>query len=161
MAEEQRIRVLILGVGNLLLRDEGIGVHVVQALSEEELPVDVEVVDAGTSALDVLTRIEPVEKMIVVDAVRGGSAPGTIYRFTPEEVQVESGVEASLHEIGLMDALNAAKMLGSAPKMTVIIGVEPAAIEWGTELSAEVGARIPEVLERVRAELQDHGDMRG
>ena len=152
---------LILGVGNLLLRDEGVGVHIVQALSEEELPEDVEVVDAGTSALDVLTCIEPVEKMIVVDAVRGGSAPGTIYRFTPEEVQVESGVEASLHEIGLMDALNAAKMLGNAPKEMVVIGVEPATIAWGMELSAEVGTKIPKVLEQVRAELLNREDTRG
>ena len=76
MAEEQRIRVPILGVGNLLLRDEGIGVHVVQALSEEELPEDVEVVDAGTSAMDVLTRIEPVEKMIRKTVTPSGRSPG-------------------------------------------------------------------------------------
>ena len=74
-------RIVVVGVGNLLLKDEGVGVHVAQALQKVSSPVDFEVVDGGTSP-DIFPLFEGVEKLIVVDAAMGGGQPGDIYRFT-------------------------------------------------------------------------------
>ena len=138
-------RVAVVGVGNLVLKDEGIGVHVAHALQELDLPDGVSVIDGGTSP-DVLDYLEPADKLIIIDAAEGGDSPGTIYRFHPDDLTLESRELISLHELGLMSSLKMMSLLGKAPQEVIIIGVQPKEIDWGTELSTELQEKIPEII---------------
>ena len=153
MTKEQPPR-LILGVGNLLLRDEGVGVHVISALRDRELPDDVELWDGGTASFDLLDALAGRRQVIIIDAVRTGSEPGTIFRFTAEDISASKEQVISLHQVGLLETLNVAKhLLDSAPQEVIILGIEPKEIDWGLELSAEVEAAVPKVIGLVMSEL--------
>jgi len=141
----------IVGVGNSLMMDDGIGVHVARALANAPLPDDAVVIDAGTDP-DVAFDLEGVERVIVVDAARGGGAPGTVYRFgSPDRVEVETGRRAC-HDVGFLQTLRDIAATGEAPKI-VVVGVEPETIAWGLDLSPIVEASIPRVVAIVRREL--------
>ena len=149
---------MIVGVGNVLLKDEGIGVHVVRALQEMSLASlsrEVEVVDGGTSP-DAFDTAEGADKLIIVDAARGGGEPGTVYRFAPDEVSGEPRFLTSLHDLGLLDSLRMMESLGNPPRDTVIIGVEPAEVDWGLELTPILRGKLPDVV-RLVAEEQAAG----
>ncbi len=153
MTKEQPPR-LILGVGNLLLRDEGVGVHVISALRDRELPDDVELWDGGTTSFDLLDTLAGRRQVIIIDTVRTGSEPGTIFRFTPEDISASREQVTSLHQVGLLETLNIAEhLLDSAPEEVIILGIEPKEIDWGLELSAEIEAAVPKVVELVMTEL--------
>lgn len=145
-------KTVVVGIGNVLLKDEGIGVHVVREMGRMNLPDSVELVDVGTSTLDLLSYIEDAEKLIIVDALEGGEEPGTIYRFTPEELILKEETPDSAHLLGPMDTLRMAKRLGCQPS-TVIIGVEPEAIDWGMDLSPHLGRRMTQIVKAVMREL--------
>jgi hydrogenase maturation protease len=140
------VRTLVLGIGNLLLCDEGVGVHVVHALQRRQLPADVVTVEAGTAVLDALPDIEQADRIIVVDAMKGDEAPGTIYRV-PFKDCVRPACIASLHGFDLSRVLFLAGRI-SAPEV-IVIGVEPVRIDWGTELSPEIQAIVPDIIEAI------------
>jgi len=166
---------LILGVGNILLRDEGVGVHVVQAIEAQvaagdlALPEGVEVVDGGTLGLDLVDLMENRRKVVVVDAVEADAAPATVLRFTAEDLaRLRQGeaplrrgearrqaADLSLHQVGLFEALAMARYLGRAPQEVIIFGIVPKDMSPGLELSAEVAAVVPEVIRRVLAEIAE------
>lgn len=145
---------VVVGMGNLLLKDEGIGVHVAHALERAPSPSDVElqVVDGGTSP-HILPLVEGVDKLIIVDAAKGGGEPGAIYRFGPEAINMEDEGITSVHQIGLLETLRIMKSLGREPKEIVIIGVEPKEIDYGLELSPELEKRIPDITAMVLKEI--------
>jgi hydrogenase maturation protease len=153
----ERRELLILGVGNLLLRDEGIGVHVANRLKSMELPPDVEVIDGGTGGFDLIDYIEGRKKVVVVDTVKGGEAPGTIYRFGIDDIEVTPKIPWSLHDIDLTDTIRVADRLGKRPDDMVIIGVEPKDMELGLELSPEIEEQIPKVIALVMDEIRKGG----
>jgi hydrogenase maturation protease len=146
-------KIIILGIGNILLGDEGIGVHVVSFLRSQELPSNVEVIDGGTATFNLLPMISGVSKLIVVDAVKGKGEPGSIYRFTPDDIKAEKKIATSLHQIGLLNVLEMADKIGEKPKSTVIIGVEPQNMEWGLEPSTEIKKKIPKIIDLVLKEI--------
>lgn len=157
-------RILILGLGNILLADEGIGAHVAQLLQKESLPPNVEVVDGGTAAMDALLLVEGIDKLVVIDALRAGQKPGTIYRAKfrageedklAEILAGQGGSKISLHQVGLIDALAVAERLNCVPEEIVIIGVEPAEVGYGLELTDEVEQKIPEIIDTVLKEIED------
>ncbi len=148
-------RIVIMGIGNILLKDEGIGVYTIQALKDIKLPENVEIMDAGTSALDALNIVGAVEKLIVVDAVKGGGKPGAIYRFRPCDITYIDKALVSLHQLSLFEALKMAKAMGNAPKDVVIIGIEPKETNIGLELSKTLKASIPRIIEVVKQELEN------
>jgi len=142
----------VLGIGNVLLRDEGIGCHVVHALEEIPLP-DVKIIDGGTFP-DVLQLFEDADKLVIVDAVKGGGMPGQIYRFHPEDITLEQKPLLSLHDMSLVDSLKLMQLwhnIGEA----VIIGVEPREINWGLELSPELQEKMPQIIDAILAELNN------
>lgn len=149
----EKVPVLVLGVGNILLKDEGVGVRVVEALQRESLPPGVEVMDGGTLGLDLMAPISRAEKLVVVDVVKGGGEPGAIYRFHAEDIDVKEAPINSLHQVGLYEVFRLVKQLGSAPREIVIIGVEPKEIDWGLELSPEIQAKLDKVLALVKQEI--------
>jgi hydrogenase maturation protease len=161
-------RVVVLGMGNILLKDEGIGVHVAHALEEAPFPdnVELEVLDGGTLP-DATMSVGEVDKLVVVDAVQGGDKPGAIYRFRPEDISVDNTMPVSLHQIGLLENLWLMDKFSQKPREVVIIGIEPEDMSWGLELSAELQQRIPQIVEVVLAEVaseypddSEKGDLR-
>ena len=145
-------KILVVGMGNLLYRDEGIGVHVVQEMEKMELPEHIEVLDIGTSTMDLISYLKGVEKLIVIDAMKAGGDPGTVYKCKPEDLLPKDEGPISLHEIGLLETLNMAKKMEMEIE-TVIIGVEPKVFDWGIELTEEVKNRIPFIIEAVLKEV--------
>jgi len=146
----------VVGIGNVLLRDEGIGCHVVHAMEGIPLP-DVEIMDGGT-CLDVLQLLEDADKLVIVDAVKGGGTPGQIYRFHLEDITLEQKPFLSLHDVGLVDNLMLMQLwrnIGEA----VIIGVEPREINWGLELSPELREKMPQIIETILAELSTSANL--
>ena len=146
-------KTIVLGLGNLLLGDEGVGVYVVQRLSELKLPAGVEPIDGGTAGIDLLPIFREAVRVIVVDAAHGSGPPGSIYRFGPEEIGKTALEHLSLHQLSLREVLQAAELLGIKPEIT-IIGVEPAQVALGLELSPSVEEALPQVIEVVLKELQ-------
>ncbi len=147
-------RKIVLGIGNLLLRDDGIGVHLVRALEDRRLPPDVEVIDGGTAGCDLLPLLSGAEKIIIVDALKGGEPPGAVYRLTPQDFQQQADYDViSLHDIGIMDALKMLELMDGYMPAAVIIGVEPGQIEVGLDLTPEVSASLPFILDLVMREI--------
>ncbi len=141
----KRLKILIAGLGNLLLRDDGVGVHAVQELQKAPQP-GVRVVEVGTALLDALHLFEWADKILAIDAMRAGRSPGTLYSFGVSEV--EDPPQVSLHELGLLSALRFLTE-GKRPPV-VILGVEPAVIDYGLDLSPEVQSALPALTQSVR-----------
>lgn len=135
------------------MKDEGIGVHVVKELEKTQLPNKVEVIDAGTCALTVLSSIKDIDKLIIIDAAKAGNKPGSIYRIHPNELSSSSSGIVSLHQISLCDALAIIKKTHKIPSQ-IIIGVEPKEIDWGSSLSPEVQNKIPDIIKIVLSEIK-------
>ena len=150
--EEPEVRITAVGVGNLLLKDEGIGAHTTHALQQIDIPHNVRIVDGGTSP-DLPYYLENIDKLIIIDAVKTRGQPGTIYRFHPYDMNIESEGIISLHELGLEQSLRMMRLTGNEPKETVIIGIEPKELNWGTELSVELQQKIPEIINAVLKEI--------
>jgi hydrogenase maturation protease len=145
MTEKQRAHVLIVGIGNLLLSDEGVGIHAVSSLSQQELPPGIEVLDGGTSGADLVDHLAERTKVIVIDAASGDGPPGTIYRCKASDLIEQEG-SLSLHEFGLADSLHMAEQLGCAPQGVIVLGVQPATLEPGMDLSPEITAVLPHLI---------------
>jgi len=144
----------VVGIGNVLLRDEGIGCHVVHAMEGIPLPLpDVEIIDGGTCP-DVLQLLGDAEKLVIVDAVKGGGTPGQIYRFHLEDITLEQRPLLSLHDMYLVDSLKLMQLWHNISE-AVIVGVEPGEIGWGLELSSKLQERMPEIIDAILAELND------
>ena len=152
-AAHGRRQVLVLGIGNILLRDEGVGVRVIEQMQTMHLPDDVELVDGGTAGADLLDVLAERRKVIVIDAVQADCEPGTVLQFTADDLVRPEGVGMSLHELGLGEALTMTRHLGCSPKDVVVFGIKPKDIGCGLELSEEIAASVPKVIELVLAEI--------
>lgn len=146
-------KTVVIGVGNLLMKDEGIGIHAARALEETGLPPDVRIIDGGTSP-DLMAYVEAGDRVIIIDAARAGGKPGTIYRFVPGDLTARRGTLTSAHELGVAENLKLMALSGNEPRETVIIGIEPKEIDWGTELSAELEKRLPALIKTVLKEIK-------
>jgi hydrogenase maturation protease len=144
-------KTLIIGIGNMLCCDEGVGVQVIQQMEFMELPGHIELLDMGTSTTDLISHLEGVKKLIVIDAMKTGGIPGEIHKCKPEDLMSKGEEAISLHEVNLLETLTTAKQMGKEID-TVIIGVEPKVIDWGLELSEEVKKKIPAIIEAVLKE---------
>jgi hydrogenase maturation protease len=148
-------RIAVLGIGNLLLKDEGIGVHLVQELASIVDASNVAIIDGGTSP-DIMSLVDPnIDKLIIIDAVKGGYKPGTVYRFSSDDLDLDSVSPVSVHDIGVLESLRMMALLDRQPKSTVIIGIEPREIDFGLDLSPEVEQRLPEIIKLVLQEIEE------
>ena len=151
-------RVLVLGIGNLVMSDDGVGVKVVQQLQREyRFAENVEIMDGGTLGLDLLPELEGIDHLIVVDAVETGREPGTCVRLAGEELPIALETKVSAHQMGLKDLLSVARLLGHSPAEMVLIGVQPGSIEMDTELTPEVAAVLQVLVDNVLNELVNIG----
>jgi len=144
---------LVLGIGNILLRDDGVGVHVVEALRTTDLPERVEVVDGGTAGANLVDVIADRERLILIDAVDAGEEPGTIVRMDVDDLIPADG-PLSLHQFGIAETIAMARQLGCAPKEMIFFGVQPGEVSPGLELTAAVARAVPRVVEITRSAAQ-------
>ncbi len=143
---------LIIGCGNLLSGDEGIGVHLIEYLKHKTLPEDIELLDGGTAGFELIDFIQQAEKVIIIDAVKAGGRPGQIYCFGPQDFQTNAPPKTSLHGIGLTDIFGAIEKLQPLPKIK-IIGAEPKDTSPGTELSGQLKQILPRLAQLALAEM--------
>ena len=145
---------LVLGLGNILLGDEGVGAQVAQRLQAlYRFPEGTRVVDGGTLALDLLPDVEDTDRLVVIDAVDMGGAPGEVVRIVDDEVPAFLSMKVSPHQMGLADILSAARLRGRLPERLVLWGVQPGVIDTTLELSPPVAGRIDALMDGVLADL--------
>jgi len=160
-SSSSRPRTLILGLGNILLTDEAVGVIVVRRLEEAGGLGDVGFLDGGTLSFTLSGPIADSPRLIVVDAAVMGEPPGRVCVFEGEAMDRQlSGIGKSVHEVSLMDLMDMARLTESLPKHRALVGIEPAAVDWGDELSPAVAAAVPEAMGRIRDLLRawDQGE---
>jgi hydrogenase maturation protease len=146
----------ILGCGNTLVGDDGVGIRVIERLQELKLPENVEIIEAGVGGMAILSWIEDTDKVIIIDAVQTGNEPaGTVYKFTEKELPPSDMFMLSLHDLNLVDTLNIGRLVQKMPDEIVIIGVEVKRVaEFTKDLTPEAEAAIPEVVELVLKEIK-------
>ena len=150
--------IAVLGVGNILLTDEGIGVRIVDELQRRySRPEHVLVLAGGTAGMELLEPLEGLDKLIIADAVRVGQPPGSVVLLQGDEVPRFFRTKISPHQIGLSDLLAALELTEKAPKAVALIGLQPVSLDTGMALTPEAEAKVPEMLELVLAELAKAG----
>ncbi|TIH12375.1 hydrogenase maturation protease [Marinifilum sp. JC120] len=146
-------KLLVLGIGNLLLGDEGVGVHAVEELKKEEWPENVHLVEGGTFTHDIFHILEHYDGALVLDIVHGTKEPGTIYYLEEKDLVQNEKQRLSLHDIDLLDSLNMAGAIGKRPVMR-ILGMEPENYtDWSLEMTDTCKATFPQFLEKARIEI--------
>ncbi len=151
-------RTMIIGVGNLLLSDEGVGIHVVQRMLREfNLPEEILVLDGGTLGLDLLYYLEGIENLLIIDAVLMNQEPGSLMRMVDEEVPSYLSFKMSPHHIGIPDMLFAAKLKGIYPANVVLWGVQPGLVDLGLDLSDPVSNQVDTLIYHILDELNHWG----
>jgi len=146
-------RVAVVGVGNILMGDEGAGVAVIGELASKTDPDVVELIDAGTAFLAVVQDLKDYEKIIIVDTARGGGPPGTVYRFGINDIRGEETF-ISLHDIGVVDSLKLERLVGMVPEDIVFFGIEPERVELSMELSPAVKEKLEYAADRILEEIE-------
>jgi hydrogenase maturation protease len=148
------LSVLVLGIGNLVMSDDAVGVIVAQRLQEQyRFPDNVEIMDGGTLGLDLLPKLENITNLIMIDAVETGKAAGTCVRLSGQELPIALQTKVSPHQMGLKDLLAVSELMGHSPKEMVLIGVQPGSIEMEVGLTPEVEAQVETLVSNVLTEL--------
>jgi hydrogenase maturation protease len=144
---------IVLGLGNTLHSDDGVGPQAIEKLrSDPRVPGDVSLIEGGTLGLELLTYIWDCSYLLVLDAVDVGQPPGTLVRMSSQELQTLPG-KGSVHQLGVADLLVALRVLANRTPEVVLLGVQPASTEWGTELSPAVGAALDSLVDAAVTEL--------
>ena len=146
------MQTLILGIGNELLGDEGVGVHAARLLRKESLPKQTKIVEVGTAILDALPELEQADRVIILDAMKDDQPPGTVYKISLDDCKGASCI-ASMHGFDIFRVMALAGR--SIPPPVMVFGVEPQEVKWSLELSTSVTKSMPYLLDAVRAELMD------
>ena len=146
---------VVVGFGNILLKDEGIGVHVIQNMNKfpRKSAREYLLIDGGTCPDALFHLSEEISTLIVVDAVKGGGEPGTVYRFTPDDIEFTRASITSLHQLGLSEGLGMMDFLGKYPERIIIMGIEPKEIDWGLEISPELEKIVPQIIRLIEQEI--------
>ncbi len=150
--------VTILGIGNVILRDEGFGVRVAEYLDKHyEFPESVQIVDGGTLGIELTQYVTGTEKLLVIDSINGGAEPGTTFRFHNDDVMEHFQDKLSAHEVGIQDVLGLLTVTGHKIPDVVVIGAQPYDVEAGVELSDGMMKLLPQMVEQALSELKNWG----
>jgi hydrogenase maturation protease len=152
------VSILVLGLGNILLSDEGVGVRIVEALdAAHELPADVEVLDGGTSGMELLDMVAERDCLIVADAVNSSKPAGSIIRLENDDIRMLFETKFSPHQLGLSDLLAALRLVDKAPRRVIVVGVVPQNLSVGLELSPAVASGRDAAISMIVDELDRLG----
>ena len=153
-----KTEVTILGIGNIILRDEGFGVRVAEYLDKHyEFPDNVQIVDGGTLGIELTQYVTGTEKLLVIDSINGGAQPGTTFHFHNDDVMEHFQDKLSAHEVGIQDVLGLLTVTGHKIPDVVVIGAQPYDVEAGVELSAGMMKLLPQMVEQALSELKKWG----
>ena len=145
---------VVVGVGNSILSDDGVGVHAARLLeSDPRVPASVTILDGGTIGLELLPYVSDASRVLFLDAVNSGSAPGTLARMTGKELLGTAG-GCSAHQMGVADLIAALFLVSAVPQEIVVLGVQPACTDWGTTLTPNVEAALAPLVEAAVAQLR-------
>jgi hydrogenase maturation protease len=146
-------RITVLGIGNPLRRDDGIGIRIIHQMRDSGKYPEIAMIDGG-AAPDLFSLLDTdAGKLIIVDALRGGGQPGQIYRLQLDGENIADETPASLHGMGILDSLKLMKQLGRYPPAVIIIGIEPADVSHGLRLSPSIETLVPDLIKAVEEEL--------
>ena len=152
------MNIAVFGIGNLLLSDDGVGVHVLHKLIEDyEFPEYVEFIDGGTKGLDLLPLFENRDKVLIIDAANFNKEPGTIDSVEGSKIPAFLSTKLSVHQIGLPDTLFAAKLMEITPPEMCLIGIQPKSMDTATELSEVISSQMDNLIEKVLGKLKEWG----
>lgn len=152
VGDQHNIKTLVLGIGNTLLSDEGIGIHVLRELQQNhQITGDIDYLDGGTLSFTLASPIENCHQFIVIDASEIKSDPGAVKVFENEEMDafITSGNKKSVHEVGLVDVMSIAMLTGNLPPQRALIGIQPDSLDWGNQPTETVKQAIPIACQQV------------
>jgi hydrogenase maturation protease len=150
--------VLVLGMGNILLEDEGLGIHALKALQQRyQLPAEVEFLDGGTSGMALIDMISGRKHLLVLDAVQTGEPPGTLVKMHDQDVPVYFGLRVTPHQLGLSDVLASLELTDEKPDSVTVLGLVPLSLEMSLDLSDQISARLDHLVEAAVNELRELG----
>jgi hydrogenase maturation protease len=145
---------LVLGLGNLVHSDDGVGVHAIHLLQlDSRVPASATLIDGGTQGLSLIPHISGFSRVLVIDAVNAGEAPGTLLRFEGRALSGLPG-KATVHQLGFADLMIAMSLLEEAPEDVVVVGIQPVSTDWGAELTPQVRKTLPSLLDAVIEQLR-------
>jgi hydrogenase maturation protease len=145
---------VVIGVGNTILSDEGVGVHAARLLqADPRVPAGVTILDGGTIGLELIPYASDASRVLLLDAINSGKAPGTLARMTGRDLLGTTG-GWSAHQLGVVDLIAALSLMSTSPQEIVVLGVQPANTDWGTSLSPEVEAALVPIVDAALAQLQ-------
>lgn len=148
-------RIAVLGLGNLMRADDAVGMLAIQRLRiDPRLPASVLLIEGGTLGLDLLYPLDGVTHLLALDAIESGAAPGTLLRFAGSDIDLLP-VAKSVHLLGFSDLLGALRLIDSAPREVVVLGVQPQVIGWSTVLTACVDAVLPELCNAAIQQIEE------
>jgi hydrogenase maturation protease len=154
MHNSSAARTVVVGVGNIIHQDDGAGVHALRKLEQDpRLPDDVFLVDGGTRGLELLADVHGCARLLFLDAVDVGEKPGTVIRMDEVDLHGLPGAP-SVHQIGIADLLATLPLISNEPVEIVLLGIQPAETDWGTELSPLVQANLPELVDAAVEQLE-------
>lgn len=147
-------KINIIGIGNTLYSDEGVGVHILPLLEEalSEFP-HVEIIEGATDGMILLEPVEDADYLIIIDAINAGKQDGEIITIRNDEIPQYFGIKMSIHQVGFQEVLFAARLRDRLPKEMVMVGIQPASLELGVELSDIAKEKLPELVEAVVAQV--------
>jgi hydrogenase maturation protease len=152
------VKTLVLGIGNVLLQDEGVGIHAIEELQRRfTADADVEFLDGGTAGVELLRYLDGKDRILIVDAVAAGHPPGTVFRVEGEDVPRMFHLRISPHQIGLSDVLATALISDALPGAMVLFGMEPQTMTMGLALTPTAEASLDKLVDAVAAELRALG----
>lgn len=148
-----KVKPVILGLGNPLFQDEGLGIHLIHQLMQEELDDRADLIDGGTDALSLLGIVEEAQYLLIIDAVNADQPAGRIQYIVGQDIPLLMSDKMSAHQIGFQEVLTLASLRGRLPCHMALIGVQPQSLDWGTELSPPVASTLTTVKEMVYAQI--------
>jgi hydrogenase maturation protease len=155
MQSEPPVEVAVVGIGNILRCDEGVGIHALRRLIDGgRMPPDVRAIDGGVMGLELAAYLHDVASLIIIDAIDAGKPAGTILRIERPDLSVPRPGKLSMHEAGVFDLLTVMRMNGGGPRRIIIWGIQPERIDWSLELSAPVAAAVPALVEGILNDLR-------
>ncbi len=148
-----KVKPVILGLGNPLFQDEGLGIHLIHQLMQEEINNRADLIDGGTDALSLLGIVEEAQYLLIIDAINADQPIGTIMYVSGQDIPLLMSEKVSAHQIGFQDVLSIASLRGRLPSHMVLIGVQPQSLDWGTELSPPVAGTLDTVKKMVYEQI--------
>ncbi len=152
------MNIAVFGIGNILLSDDGVGIHVLHKLQNEyNFSPSIELIDGGTKGLDLLPLFENRDKVLIIDAANFKKEPGTIDTVEGDNIPAFLSTKLSVHQIGLPDMLFAAKLMDIMPTETCLIGMQPLSMDTATDMSEVVSSQMDNLIEKVIGKLNEWG----